>query len=108
MRLNQVLINLLSNALKFTPPGGTITLSLTVKEDVILFRVADTGCGIREEDLEHIFERFFRSDASRTRPGNGLGLALVRAIVRAHHGEITAASKLGEGSCFTVELPKNC
>lgn len=108
IKLQRVVSNLIDNALKFTPPGGTITLSLTVKEDVILFRVADTGCGIREEDLEHIFERFFRSDASRTRPGNGLGLALVRAIVRAHHGEITAASKLGEGSCFTVELPKNC
>lgn len=108
IKLQRAVSNLIDNALKFTPPGGTITLSLTVRDGAILFRVADTGCGIREEDLEHIFERFFRSDASRTRPGNGLGLALVRAIVRAHHGGITVASKLGKGSCFTVKLPENC
>ncbi len=105
IKLQRVVANLIDNALKFTPDEGRITVSLENGNDIARFRVADTGCGIKPEEIGHVFERFFRSDSSRSRPGNGLGLALVQAIVSAHRGRIFVESEFGRGSVFTVELP---
>lgn len=106
-KISQVLVNLLSNAIKFTPKGGHISIELTQTERGLHLMVEDTGIGIAPEDLGNIFERFYRTDLSRTRMtgGSGIGLALVRAIVKAHGGEVTVASKLGVGSTFYVFLP---
>ena len=105
LKLQRMISNLIDNALKFTPPQGRVTIRLERLETGIRLEVCDTGCGIPPQDLGHIFERFFRSDASRTRPGNGLGLALVHAIVTAHHGTIQVESTPGEGTVFTVDFP---
>lgn len=107
-KISQVLVNLLSNAIKFTPKGGRISIELTQTEKGLHLMVEDTGIGIAPEDLENIFERFYRTDMSRTRMtgGSGIGLTLVRAIVKAHGGEVTVASKLGVGSTFYVFLPQ--
>ena len=104
-RLQRLLGNLLDNAIKFTPRGGTITLALEHTQDTVVLRVADTGCGIAPADLPHVFRRFWRSDASRSLPGNGLGLALVKAIVTSYAGTITCDSTLGKGTAFTISLP---
>lgn len=106
-KMQQVLGNLLDNALKFTPAGGRISLKLEVKDGRIVLMVQDTGLGIDENDLPHIFKRFYRADASRNLPGNGLGLALVEAIVTSYGGKITCRSTRGEGTTFTVCLPAN-
>jgi two-component system, OmpR family, phosphate regulon sensor histidine kinase PhoR len=106
-RIAQLLGNLISNAVKFTPEGGRIDVSLGTEGDHALLAVADTGLGIPAADRERIFERFFRS-ASATRqviPGTGLGLTITRAIVDAHNGTITVDSQEGKGSTFTVRLP---
>ena len=106
MKLQRVFSNLIDNAIKFNKRGGKVTLSLGVAADGrAAVAVADTGCGISEADLPHIFERLFRCDASRSCPGSGLGLTLAAAIVRAHGGEIEVSSTPGEGSTFTVLLP---
>ncbi len=94
-----------SYAIKFTPRGGTITLALEHTQDTVVLRVADTGCGIAQADLPHVFRRCWRSDASRSLPGNGLGLALVKAIVTSYAGTITCDSTLGKGTTFTISLP---
>ena len=107
VKIQRVASNLLENALKFTPEGGSVTLSIEDLEDRVLFKVIDTGVGISEEEQQHVFERFFRSDSSRSCLGNGLGLALVRSIVKAHKWDITLTSSLGKGSTFTVVIPKN-
>ena len=107
-KLSQVLINLLANALKFTPEGGSVSISLDETEDSARFTVSDTGDGIAPEDLPYIFERFYRADPSRSRAtgGSGIGLSIVEAIVKAHGGSISVSSMPGEGSAFTVSLPK--
>jgi heavy metal sensor kinase len=107
-KLTQVLLNLLSNALKFTPEGGTITVSMNETEQTAAFTVSDTGDGIAPEDLPYIFERFYRADPSRSRAtgGSGIGLSIVEAIVKAHGGTVSVSSVPGEGSAFTVTLPK--
>ncbi|BCO09501.1 two-component sensor histidine kinase [Desulfolithobacter dissulfuricans] len=105
--LQRLLANLLDNAIKFTPAGGKITISLTTEADKALLSVSDSGPGISSGDLERIFDRFYRADTSRSTPGNGLGLALVKTIVKAHHGTITVRSQAGAGSCFVVTLPRN-
>jgi signal transduction histidine kinase len=107
-KLTQVLLNLLSNALKFTPEGGTITVSMNETEQTAAFTVSDTGDGIAPEDLPYIFERFYRADPSRSRAtgGSGIGLSIVEAIVKAHGGTVSVSSVPGEGSTFTVTLPK--
>ena len=106
MKLQRVFSNLIDNALKFNRRRGKATLRLEASAENILVTVTDTGCGIAEADLGHIFERLYRCDASRSRPGNGLGLSLAHAVVRAHGGEIRVASKPGCGSVFTVVLPR--
>ena len=104
-RLQRLLGNLLDNAIKFTPAGGAISLSLARTESGTVLRVADTGCGIAPRDLPHVFQRFWRSDASRTLPGNGLGLSLVKAIVTSYAGAIVCESTPGQGTAFTITLP---
>lgn len=105
-RIERLLLNLLSNALKFTPKGGTVTVRVRVTERSVLLSVSDTGRGIAPEDLERVFERFLDSDGWNLPPrGMGLGLALCRRIAQGHGGSIVAESKLGEGACFTVSLP---
>ncbi len=106
-RLGQVLLNLLSNALRHTPPGGRIVISVRPEPAGLFVSVADTGRGIPPEDLPHVFERFYRADKSRARNsgGSGLGLAIARQIVEAHGGRIWVESWVGVGSTFFVALP---
>lgn len=106
-RLQRLVANLLDNAIKYTDPGGKVSLTLSRTEDSVLLRVADTGCGINPEDLKHIFDRFYRADSSRTRPGNGLGLCLIKAIAESYGGAVSVISEVGRGTAFTVSLPMN-
>lgn len=107
LKIQQVFANLIDNAVKFTPSGGKIAVALTQSGNELIFSVSDTGCGIAEADRNNVFKRFYRADSSRNQPGNGLGLSLVQAIVRAHGGEIELESTLGKGCRFTVFLPMN-
>lgn len=96
--------NLLSNAFKFTPGGGTVSVALTATEEYAMVTVRDTGCGMTAETGKHIFEKFYQGDASHAAQGNGLGLALVKRVVDILHAEISVESALGEGSAFTVRI----
>jgi two-component system sensor histidine kinase BaeS len=102
-----VLLILLDNAIRHTPPGGEVGLEVTSSAKECRMEVRDTGCGIGTNDLPHIFDRFYRADASRTRAtgGVGLGLAIAREIVLAHGGTITAESTVEQGSTFIVSIP---
>jgi len=104
-RLEQVLVNLLHNAIKFTPNGGLIDLRAIAQDKSMLFSVKDTGAGISADDLPHIFERFYKADRSRSSKGTGLGLAIVRHLIEAHNGKIWVDSELGKGSCFSFTIP---
>ena len=106
-KLSQAVINLLSNALKFTPAGGAVEVRVAPGAQGAEIRVTDTGIGIDPKDLSRIFERFYRADSSRSRAtgGSGIGLSIVRAIVEAHGGSIHAASEPGKGSEFLIVLP---
>ena len=107
-RLQRVVSNLLDNAIKFTPEGGTISMKLKTPTDgdaLISVEIVDSGPGIPPDELERIFDRFYRRDPSRSVEGNGLGLCLARAIMRAHGGDITVKSEEGKGSCFTIVVP---
>jgi len=106
-RIRQVLQNLVGNAIKYTPNEGTIHISTEKQKSKIWIRVQDNGLGIPEEDVEHIFEKFYRVEADDRLDiqGNGLGLAIVKAIVEQHGGEIKVESTFGEGSCFSFSLP---
>ena len=106
LRLRRALANLLDNAIKYTPSNGSITVQVTGEPDEAVLRVTDTGVGIAEEELPRIFDRFFRGDRSRTQPGNGLGLGMVRAIVTAHGGEVRIASTVGVGTSCEIRLPR--
>ena len=106
-RLRQVLANLVDNAIKYTPSGGRVTVSAAADGDSIRIEVADTGIGIAAHDLPRIWERLYRGDHSRAERGLGLGLSLVRAIVRAHRGTVDVSTELGRGSTFTIHLPKS-
>ncbi|MBI5360484.1 MAG: response regulator [Planctomycetes bacterium] len=107
-RIRQVLINLMGNAIKFTPQGGAITVTLEETEEWLQINVTDTGTGIAKEDFTKLFEKFQQLDSSSTRPagGTGLGLAISKSIVEAHKGRIWLESKLGQGSTFSFALPK--
>ena len=107
IRLGQVLRNLVHNAIKFTPRGGTVTVSASREDGWVRLRCVDTGVGIRPEDLPRIFERFWKADASRQRDGEGtgLGLSIARHIIELHGGQITVDSQPRQGTTFTVELP---
>lgn len=106
-RLRQVLDNLIGNAVKYTEPGGSVTVALRRLEDVVELEVSDTGIGIAPDETQQVFERFVRGDAALDRhiPGTGLGLGIVSSIVAAHDGEVSLESTLGQGSTFVVTLP---
>ena len=99
--------NLLDNALKYTPARGRVAVSVRGEEAEVVISVRDTGVGISESDLPHIFKRFYRCDQSRSLAGTGLGLSLAQAIASAHGGSITVSSSPGKGSPFTVNLPRH-
>lgn len=106
-RMLQVLGNLVGNAVRHTPAGGAVTVQTHRAGSQAVIRVADTGVGIAEEDLPHVFDRFWRADRSRNRRtgGSGLGLAIVRGLVELHGGSVSVSSKVGEGTAFTLRMP---
>ncbi len=106
-RMLQVLGNLMSNALRYTPPGGQITLTAEQSGPQVILSVRDTGAGIAPEDLPHVFDRFYRGDKSRSRQEgeSGLGLAIAKSLVEMHGGTITVESAVGAGAIFTITLP---
>jgi heavy metal sensor kinase len=106
-RLKQVVVNLLDNAIKYTPEGGKVSISVTRRDGRAILEVADSGIGIASPDLPHIFDRFYRADKARSRQmgGTGLGLSIVRSICLAHGGQVTVKSTEGRGSLFHVDLP---
>ncbi len=106
-KINQVMENLISNALKFSPEGGEITVSIEQSKDKIKVSVSDNGMGIPEKDLPHLFEKFYRAEnaSSKAIGGTGLGLAIVKYIVESHGGRISAESKIRKGSTFSFALP---
>ena len=106
--ITQAVINLLSNAMRYTPEGGWVVASVSLDRKNVLISVADTGIGIAKEDLSRIFGRFWRADASRAREAGGLGvgLAVTKQIVERHHGFISVESELGKGTTFTIHLPR--
>ncbi|WP_067698782.1 sensor histidine kinase [Nocardia jejuensis] len=107
-RLRQVLANLINNALVHTPPEAAVTVRLTPASDAVLLEVQDTGPGLEPEQAERVFERFYRTDASRSRGsgGTGLGLSIVQALVAAHDGVVSVTSEPGAGTTFAVRLPR--
>lgn len=106
-RIEQVLTNLIDNAIRHTPSGGRVTVSVTPFEPYLKINVSDTGTGIAQEDLPFVFERFYKADKARTRgkAGTGLGLAIAQNIVQAHGGQIDVRSKVGQGTTFSFTLP---
>jgi len=107
-RMSQVIGNLISNAIKYTPQGGAIAVTADASKDVVNFGICDTGPGIDPEEQERIFEPFYRSQAHRRFPqGLGLGLTIARDLVEVHGGTLELVSEPGEGSCFTIHLPRN-
>jgi signal transduction histidine kinase len=109
-RIREMLLNLVTNAIKYTPQGGAVDLSLADQDGAVSITVRDTGIGIAPGDLPHIFDRFWRADPARSRtgdrPGTGLGLAITKWIAEAHGGTITVQSRPGRGTVFTVRLPR--
>lgn len=106
-RLGQIVRNLLVNALKFTPPGGRVELAVEPSEGKAKLTVADTGQGIPEQELAHVFERFWRGAGARSTEGSGVGLAVASELARAHGGQIEVDSREGEGSAFTLLIPSS-
>jgi two-component system phosphate regulon sensor histidine kinase PhoR len=104
-RIRQVIINLVHNAIKFTPPGGYVTVTARAVHDGIVVSVADTGIGIPSEDLPRIFERFYKADRARSGGGTGLGLAIAKHTIQAHNGRLWVESSEGKGSTFSFTLP---
>ncbi|MDF9449134.1 PAS domain-containing sensor histidine kinase [Bacillus toyonensis] len=108
-RLKQIFINLINNAIVYTPAGGVVSVELAEDKYNAYIKVSDTGIGISKDEIPRIFERFYRVDKARSRNtgGTGLGLSIVKHLVEAHHGTITVDSEVGEGTTFTVVLPKS-
>jgi histidine kinase len=107
-RMTQVMLNLLGNALQYTPPGGEVMVTARAEAQQLILTVQDSGIGLSVDSLPHIFERFYRVDKSRSRAGggSGVGLTISRHIVEAHNGRLTVTSPdLGQGSTFTLTLP---
>jgi two-component system phosphate regulon sensor histidine kinase PhoR len=104
-RIQQVFVNLMHNAIKFTPPGGQVVVGAAPEGYTVRFWVRDTGIGISSEDIPRIFERFYKVDRARSSSGTGLGLAIARHMVEAHKGNIWVESELGKGSVFSFTLP---
>ncbi len=107
-KITQALVNILSNAIRYSNEGSTIFIEEKLKDNKVIISIEDQGIGISEEDLKYVFERFYRADKSRTRAtgGTGIGLTIVKSIVSSHGGEVKLESKLGEGSKFIIILPK--
>ena len=105
--LYQIVFNLMENGIKYSSDGGILTVRLDRKEDTAFLTVQDTGIGIDQDAIGHIFERFYRVDKARSRAtgGSGLGLAIVKTIVQRNRGEISVESTPGKGTCFTVTFP---
>lgn len=103
--LKELWLNLLDNAAKFSPDGGSVVVNLRIEKDGIVLSVTDHGCGMDEETRRHIFDQFYQGDTSHRTQGNGLGLAMAKKIALLHGGEIIVDSQPGNGSCFTVTLP---
>ena len=106
-RIKQVVVNLLDNAIKYTPAGGRVRLGVAARADEAVFEVVDSGIGIPPDAQPHVFDRFFRVDPARSREvgGAGIGLSIVKSICTAHHGRVEVESDVGRGSCFRVRLP---
>jgi signal transduction histidine kinase len=104
-RLYAVLRELMDNAIRFTPPGGSIYLRSICQDQTIVVEIQDTGPGIPNESLPHIFKHFYRQDRAHTTPGLGLGLSIVKSIVEGHGGQIEVESQPGSGSLFRILLP---
>ena len=104
-RMEQILVNLIHNAIKFTPPGGRITVSSGAETGKITVSVSDTGVGISEDDLPRVFERFYKADRARAGGGTGLGLAIAKHVVEAHGGRIWVESVEGRGATFSFSIP---
>ena len=107
-RLKQLVINLMNNAVNYTPPSGKVKLKVTQSNDAVFAEISDTGMGIPEDSLDRIFERFYRVDKARSRNtgGTGLGLAIVKHVVEAHGGTISVNSEVNKGTTFSIRLPK--
>jgi two-component system phosphate regulon sensor histidine kinase PhoR len=108
-KLTQVVVNLLENAVKYTEPGGSVDATVSASDAQVVIRVCDTGIGIAPIDRDRVFERFYRVDRARSREsgGTGLGLSIVKHVVEAHGGTVSVDSQLGQGSTFTVTLPRD-
>ena len=106
-RVSQVLDNLVSNAIKYSPDGGEVTVSLRSDDGTVVCSVSDTGMGMSKEDQEEVFTKFFRSQSVRNSaiPGVGLGLSISKAIVEAHGGQVSLYSEVGRGTTFTFAVP---
>ncbi len=104
-RLEQVWINIISNAIKYTDNGGLITIKVKKTSKEVEVSIEDTGRGMSKEVISHIFERFYREDKARSVEGNGLGLSIVKSIIDLHHGNIDVISQVDVGSTFIIKLP---
>jgi len=107
-KMSQVFINLLSNALKYTPTSGEVVINMKTTLNKVIIEIKDNGVGIDKEDMPFIFERFYRADKSRNRQtgGSGIGLAIVKSIIMAHEGKVYAQSEVGKGTNLIIELPR--
>jgi signal transduction histidine kinase len=107
MQVEQMIRNLVDNAIKYTPEGGKVEISAKLAGDAVIFEIKDNGIGIPQGEVGRIFERFYRVDKARSRRlgGTGLGLSIVKDIVDSHGGEIQVETQLGKGSTFTVKIP---
>ena len=106
MQFSRVLQNILTNAVKYTPSGGTITMASSLADDTLVIEISDTGLGIPEKDIPHLFETFYRVDTPEhlKRDGTGLGLAITKTIVEQHDGTIHVRSTIGQGTSFIIRL----